>query len=486
MSGARAVVSFVDLIFHHALLAPAKPAIILPDRVVTYDMMAQGILCAEDRIRSLGLNPGVLVCVSIDSPIRTLIVSAALFRLGHPVIITGKPDDCFVLRLPVGAYLHDSGTPLIPGQRQAVVDESWFIGDRRKVIASPPRGFSDDGKICCVALSSGTTGRPKPISLTIRAFQQWVENDFTLLGFRAWERLLLLVGLTTNWGFTLAAHALFAGRTLVFANNARESLHMITLYNVEAAVATTLQLRDIVREQMREALPCPSLRMIATGGGLFSPSLIAEAQSTLCNVIVTLYGSSEAGGTAIASADKVGSIAGVAGFVAPWAEVEIVDDAGNELPIGSEGIIRIRATCQGAPYPPGVDNPNFRGGWFYPDDLGRFTPDGLLVVTGRKSEVVNVGGLKLAPDVIEDVLRNHPAISDAAAIGSVGEGGIEEVSIAIIAKTPVSDSHLIDWCGERGIPVARIFTVDVLPKTTSGKIQRDLLKRQLLEPDGSA
>ena len=67
-----------------------------------------------------------------------------------------------------------------------------------------------------------------------------------------------------------------------------------------------------------------------------------------------------------------------------------------------------------------------------------------------------------------------------------GEGGIEEVSIAIIAKTPVSESHLIDWCGERGIPVARIFTVDVLPKTTSGKIQRDLLKRQLLEPDGSA
>ncbi len=88
----NAVVSFVDLIFHHALARPEKPAIILADRVATYDMMAQGILRVADRIRDLGLPRGALVCLSIDSPIRHMIVGAALFRLGYPVISVPKPE----------------------------------------------------------------------------------------------------------------------------------------------------------------------------------------------------------------------------------------------------------------------------------------------------------------------------------------------------------------------------------------------------------
>ena len=52
--------------------------------------------------------------------------------------------------------------------------------------------------------------------------------------------------------------------------------------------------------------------------------------------------------------------------------------------------------------------------------------------------------------------------------------------IALVVGTPVADKQVIDWCAERGIPLARIFLVDTLPKTASGKIHRDLLKRQLL------
>lgn len=57
-----------------------------------------------------------------------------------------------------------------------------------------------------------------------------------------------------------------------------------------------------------------------------------------------------------------------------------------------------------------------------------------------------------------------------------GNDGIEEISIVIVARTPVADRHLIDWSAGRGLPVARIFQV-TLPKTESGKIHRDALKR---------
>jgi acyl-coenzyme A synthetase/AMP-(fatty) acid ligase len=334
-------------------------------------------------------------------------------------------------------------------------------------------------------LSSGTTGRPKAISLTIKAFQQWIMNYYSMLGLGTWERLLLLIGLTSSWGLSLAAHALFAGRTLVFANNPRESLHMIAVYGVDAMAATSVQLSEIVRQQVREPVPCTSLRTVLTGGGLLSRSMIADARARLCSSLVNLYGSSEAGATAFATTDQLTGVEGATGFVAPWAELEVVDAAGNALPAGMDGILRIRATCQGSPYPPerAASNDSFRDGWFYPGDLGRITPDGLMILTGRTSDVINVGGLKLAPEVIEDILHRHPAVTEVAAFGAMGESGIEEISVAVVANGAVANSHLIDWCAERGLPLTHVHIVEALPKTASGKIHRDLLKRQLLKPN---
>ncbi len=479
MVSAAPVVSFADLIFHHALSRPEKPAIVLHDRVATYGMMAQGILRVQARLRALGLPSGALVCLSLDSPIRQMIVGAALFRLGHPVLLAPHPDHVVSLQLAVSAFLHGPGISLIPGQRHVVVEDAWFAGDVQRATASPPQGFASETDICCVALSSGTTGQPKAISLTIKAFQQWVMNYYSTLGGGSWERLLMLVGLSSSWGFTLAAHALFAGRTLVFAANPRESLHMIGLYGADAMVASSVQLRELVTEQTRAPVPCPSLRTILSGGGLLSLALIAEARAKLCSGIVILYGSTEAGGTAFATSDQLSAAEGAIGFVASWAEVEIVGDDGKTLPLGSDGIVRIRATCQGAPYPPGTDNPSFHDGWFYPGDIGRIGADGLMVLTGRTSGIINVGGLKLAPETIEDILCKHPAVNEAAAVGTFGESGIEEITVAVIVNRPVADTTLIGWCAERGIPVRRIVLVETLPKTASGKIHRDLLKRQL-------
>lgn len=480
MSPAASVVSFVDFVFHHALTRPEKPAIILADRVVTYGMMAQGILNVEERIRALALPPGALVCVSLSSPVRHMIVGAALFRLGHPVIAAGRPSDVMPMRLPVDAYLYEAGTAFMPGQRQAVVDDTWFSGEQKPVTAGTAQGFTDERTICCVALSSGTTGRPKAISLTVKAFQQWVMNYYSTLGSVNWDRLLLLIGLNSSWGYTIAAHALFSGRTVLFAAAARDSLQMTAVYGVDAIAATSQQLREIVREQARAPVPCSSLRSVLTGGGLLSRSMMAEARARVCSTIVNLYGSTEAGGTAFATADQLTEADGATGFVAPWAEVQVVDEHGRMLGADTDGILRIRSTCQGVPYPPerASENTSFRGGWFYPGDRGRITAGGLMILNGRTSDVINVGGLKLAPEVIEDMLRQHPAIVDVAAFGGMGEGGIEEISVAIVVSRPVADAHLIDWCAERGVPLARIVTVDSLPKTDSGKVHRERIRQQ--------
>ena len=398
--------TFADFILHHARTRPEKPAIVLADRVVTYDMMARGMLRVEERIRALNLAPHELVCIVIENPIRHMVVAAALFRLGHPIMSAAKTSDMMSFRLPVSVFLQAEPEPLIPGCRQIMVGDEWFAGDRMAIAAQRSNGFESDQSICRVDLSSGTTGRPKALSLTVKAFHQFLANYHSAIGLGTWDRLLSLPGVTSCWGFTLAAHVLFAGKTLIRATGPRNSLQMISVYGAEAVVASSQQLREIVRVQTETSVPCPSLRVIMVSGGLISRTLMLEARAKLCSSIVNQYGSTEAGSTAFAMADQVEDIEGGTGYVVPGAQVEIVDENDVKLPPDTDGTIRLRTDWQAQPFPPGSANAHseFHDGWFYPGDRGRIACDGLLVLTGRTSEVINAGGLKLAPEVIEEIL----------------------------------------------------------------------------------
>lgn len=470
--------TFADFIFHHARTRPEKPAIILADRVATFGMMAQGMLRVEERVRALRLVPHELVGIAIENPIRHMIVAAALFRLGHPMISATKIADVTPLRLPVSIFLQGEPQPLIAGLRQVMVGEEWFIGDQIDFDGTPANGFESDQSICRVDLSSGTTGRPKALSLTVNAFHDWMANYYTAIGLGSWDRILLLPGLNSSWGFTMAAHALAAGRTMLRAATPRVSLQMIAVYGVEALVTSTQQLRELVRVQTQAPVPCTALRTVMTAGGLMSRALLFEARAKICSSIVNQYGSTEAGSTAYALADQLADIEGATGYVVPGAQVEIVGEGGEQRPRGSEGIVRVRARWQAQPFPPDATS-DFSDGWFYPGDRGRLTNDGLLILSGRTSDVINAGGLKLAPDVIEEIVLGHPNVADAGAFGLLGTSGIEEIHVAIVPRAPLSERHLIEWCAERNLPVTRVYLVDTLPKTALGKIQRNELRRRL-------
>lgn len=482
MPSAFPPITFADLILHHALMQPEKPAMVLADRVVTYGMVAQGMLRVERRVRALALKPGAVICITLDSPIRHLIVAAALFRMGHPTMSASRTVDVVQLSLPIAAFVESPGAPLIPGQRHIVVTDDWFEGEPELFSPRPAGGFADDQTICRVELSSGTTGRPKPVSLSLAALNASIGHLYQTAHQGCWDRLLCLPGLTNNWGFTLATHALWAGKTLLFADTPRGSLQMIALYGVDLLAASSQQLRELVREQMNAPIPCHSLRAVLTGGGLLSQALITDARARICNVIINQYGSTEGGITAYATTDRLSGIEGATGYVAPWAAVEVVDEADRVLLPDAEGILRIRGIGHGAPF--GLERPDsrfgFHDGWFYPGDRGRVRADGFLIVSGRSSEIINVGGLKIAPEIIEDLLVGHPSVQEAAAFGARGEGGIEEIVLAIVPKGSLDSHQLINWCAARNVPVARVFSVDTLPKTTLGKINRDLLRQRLL------
>jgi acyl-CoA synthetase (AMP-forming)/AMP-acid ligase II len=160
--------------------------------------------------------------------------------------------------------------------------------------------------------------------------------------------------------------------------------------------------------------------------------------------------------------------------------VEIVNESGVPLSGGKEGIVRIKSRYGATEY---MDDPEetarvFHDGWFHPGDLGYLTPDNMLVISGRARSVLNVGGEKLSPERVEEILSAHPSVMQAAAVALPDELGVEQVCALIVPRSYLDAAALRAHCtGKipgRLVPV-RFIAVNEIPRNETGKIERDKL-----------
>jgi thioesterase domain-containing protein len=138
-----------------------------------------------------------------------------------------------------------------------------------------------------------------------------------------------------------------------------------------------------------------------------------------------------------------------------------------------------------------LDNPEanqaaFRGGWFHTGDLGRLDRDGFLFITGRLKEMINRGGEKILPQEVDDVLRAHPALADAAAFAVTHPTLGEEVAAAVVLRngSAAAEIELRQFAATRLAPFKvprRLVFVEQIPRTGTGKPQRGVLAEQFRE-----
>ena len=124
---------------------------------------------------------------------------------------------------------------------------------------------------------------------------------------------------------------------------------------------------------------------------------------------------------------------------------------------------------------PEANAQSFTNGWFRTGDQGTLDPDRYLSLIGRIKEMINRGGEKIAPREIDEVLLQHPSVSEAVAFGSPHPTWGEEVGAAVVLKSPVTEKELIAFARERladyKVP-KKLFIVERIPRTATGKIQR--------------
>ena len=129
-------------------------------------------------------------------------------------------------------------------------------------------------------------------------------------------------------------------------------------------------------------------------------------------------------------------------------------------------------------YGPDADLPGFRDGWFHPGDHGYVSPEGFVHVEGRRDHLMNVGGHKVAPELIESTLSGFPGVGEAAAYGEDDALAGTRVAAAVVATDAVDMARLAEYAREKlgWFAPSRYFRVASLPRNAMGKLERGALR----------
>ncbi|WP_207945812.1 AMP-binding protein [Actinomadura sp. 7K534] len=362
---------------------------------------------------------------------------------------------------------------------------------RREVDWTPAPRPAEPSDVAVLMLTSGTTGKPKRVELTYTRLTAAYNAAGTAAALDGEPRLrpgsvILWTSLVHIAGLYFVVSTVLEGRTTAllekFEVDAWASLVRAHRPKIVGLPPTAMRM---VMDAEVPGDVFDGVRGVLSGTAPLDPADAERFEARYGVPVLTNYGATEFAG-AIAGwhlklrqewgEAKRGSV----GRAHPGIELRIVDPAtAAPLGPGETGILEAR----GAQLPAGGDD------WTRTTDLASLDEDGFLYIHGRADDAINRGGFKIVPSVIEDALKEHPAVFDAAAVGLPDPRLGEVPVVAVTLRSPAGTAELRDWLGDRlaryHLP-AEIKVVDELPRTPSMKISRPGVRALFDVPERNA
>ncbi|HLH98355.1 MAG TPA: class I adenylate-forming enzyme family protein [Xanthobacteraceae bacterium] len=475
--------NILDPIFFQCKINPLTTAICVPGSAagsVTYGRLERLIHNVSRQALNSGIAPGSLVGLFVTDTILHAALILGLMRLGLATVSLRSAD-------PVAGMAPDVVLTDVPGRfgGQATVlsvDATWLDGDGTPLGDNElfhPKG-SDIGRI---VLTSGSTGFPKGIAFS---FDTWMNRIAYYphtrgLRFACCARFFCDLGVGTAVGFMYLMSLLSRGGTIYFLGpKPGDILQYFDLHKIQGMATSPYGLGEFLKYFEADSAFEVSLDHIICQGAILSRELSRRARARLCQNLYCTYGTTETAGVAFGPANIIEAIPGAVGYVQPGATVEIVDKSGQILPLGHDGLLRIRSIHAASEYvgDPETSRLFFRDGCFYPGDLGQLGKDGLLIISGREKTALLIGSDTVAPETIEAILTSYPGVVEAGCFAKNNSLGIAEICALIVSPAPVNENALRQHCAMRlqdaFVPTCFV-AVDELPRGANGKIERHRL-----------
>ncbi len=343
-----------------------------------------------------------------------------------------------------------------------------------------------------IIYTSGTTGLPKGVIYSHNQSRRPIWASMTAWDLSPGDTLLMPSPVThvTGYAYGMEMPFYFGTRSVLMERwDAEEAVALTQQHGVGFMIGATPFLAELLTEAERLDAPLETLRIYGCGGAAVPPALIDRANRHFPNCrAFRVFGSSECPMVTQGCLDDTDLAAQSDGRVIDW-DVKVVDAQGRTVPSGTEGEILAKgpALFRGYTDVKATQEAFDTEGYFRTGDLGTLTSDGVLVITGRKKDIIIRGGENLSAKEIEDALHTHPGIREAAVVSMphprLGEG----VCAFLIASATDADPLTVDeikvFLNEAGLARQkspdRVEYVDELPQTASGKVQKHILRKTI-------
>jgi acyl-CoA synthetase (AMP-forming)/AMP-acid ligase II len=332
-------------------------------------------------------------------------------------------------------------------------------------------------------ITSGTTGFPKACSINHETYALRCLNYAISKGMNQDERALMALPVHFNAGRGSVMSILFLGGTIFIQEkfDAERFLQTVEREEITYTMLVPTLCERLLRHERLADYRTSSLRFLGITGGHLSREVARETRKRLCPELYEAYASTDCGQITTIGPEDWDERGDTVGKPI-WCVLLRIDDDGREAPTGREGEICVRTplAIQGYYRNPGATEEFLAGGWCHTGDIGFVDEQGYLHISGRKKNMVKSGGISVFPEEIEDALRKHPAVADAAVVGikSVEWGEAVKAFVVLNGGAACSPDALIQFCKESLAPYKAPKIVEflpTLPRTALGKIDRGKL-----------
>jgi fatty-acyl-CoA synthase len=471
---------------------PHAEAIIDDAGSLTYDELWRRSQALAAALRDAGAAEGTVVGVMcrnhrgfVVNCVATAISGADLVLL-NPGFAPPELADVVVAER-IGMVLHDDdlADAVAPCGAAQIFGEDTLAtmaedGLRAAVRLRPP---GREGRT--VLLTSGTTGRPKGAARRAdTSAAEGVAGMLARIPLRPRDVQVVCAPMFHAWGFAHLLLGIARSATTVVSRRFEpdEALALVDRHRARVMVVVPVMLQRMLGldDERFDRHDLSTLEVVAASGSALGGRLATSWRDRVGPNLYNVYGSTEVALASIATpADLLRDPTSV-GRPIPGSRVEILDDAGLPVPVGTIGRIFVGNAGRFEGYTSGGSKEAV-GDLLSTGDLGHLDHDGLLHVDGRDDDMVVSGGENLYPIEVQELLLHHPAIGDVAVVG-VPDAEFGQALAAYVVVRPghelsVEDvrSHVRAHLAVFKVPRSVRF-VDELPRTTSGKILNRLLR----------
>ncbi len=492
--------SFLDLFEKSASSFPEKIALEDRNGSISFGDLSRAVKAFAQKLSTQGISKGQRVAILLGNSIHYVISYLGIMKAGAAAVPLNTDNTKKNIR-----YILDSCRPrvLVTNKRfakkyalRAIKDISLIFTDEvsaERPSKSGPFSEPDFRELACIIYTSGTTGRPKGVMLSHGNIASNTKSIISYLRLSSEDSIVSVLPFFYSYGSSILHTHLAAGARIYIEDNfiyPNKVLEKMSHEEVTGFAGVPSTFAMLLHRSNFSDMNWSHLRYVTQAGGPMPPAVTRQLKEVLPDTdIFIMYGQTEA--TARLSYlrpellfEKEGSV----GKAIPGVELRVVKKNGDEVAPGETGEIVARGGNIMLGYwgQPEETAKVLKDGWLYTGDLATVDEEGFIYIKSRKSELIKSGAHRISPKEIEEVISEFDNVAEVAVVGLPDRILGERIAAFVVSQNGhrINEKGLLRHCRKNlasfKVP-HRIILVDALPKTSSGKIKKFLLREKLDE-----